>query len=77
MCADGTLYTGIALDVAKRLVEHNTSKLGARYTMSRRPVRLVYSKEIGDQAEAASEEYRIKQLTRNDKFALIKTGKNK
>lgn len=69
-CADGTLYTGIALDVAKRIEEHNTSPLGARYTRSRRPVKLLYSKEAGEQAEALREEYRLKQLTRTEKLAL-------
>lgn len=70
-CADGTLYTGIALDVKQRIVEHNTSdKLGARYTRSRRPVRLVYSKEVGDQSTALREEYRFKQLPRLAKLNL-------
>ncbi|MDP4020587.1 MAG: GIY-YIG nuclease family protein [Candidatus Adlerbacteria bacterium] len=71
LCADGTLYTGIALDIKKRVGEHNTSdKLGARYTRSRRPVRLVYSKEAGDEAAAKSEEYRFKQLPRLAKLTL-------
>lgn len=71
-CADGTLYTGIALDVKKRIAEHNSSKLGARYTRSRRPVRLLYSKVSGDQAAALREEYWVKQLTRAEKLALSK-----
>ena len=42
-CADGTLYTGIAVDVARRVLQHNGEKRnGARYTSARRPVRLVY-----------------------------------
>jgi putative endonuclease len=72
MCSDGTLYTGIALDVKKRVVEHNTSALGARYTQSRRPVKLIYSKEVGDQAAAAKEEYRVKQLSRVQKLQMCK-----
>jgi putative endonuclease len=72
MCADGTLYTGIALDVTKRLEEHNSTALGAKYTRSRRPVRLIYSREVGDQAAASREEYRVKQMTRKDKLALVK-----
>lgn len=70
LCSDGTLYTGIALDVEKRVQEHNASLLGARYTRSRRPVKLIYSKEVGDQAEATREEYRVKQLSRTAKLAL-------
>ncbi len=69
-CADNTLYTGIALDVEKRVVEHNTSPLGAKYTQSRRPVKLIFSKEAGDQAEASKEEYRVKQLSRQQKLEL-------
>jgi len=69
-CADNTLYTGIALDVEKRVEEHNTSPLGAKYTQSRRPVKLIYSKEAGDQAAASREEYRVKQLSRQQKLAL-------
>ena len=72
MCADGTLYTGIALDVQKRLIEHNTSPLGARYTQSRRPVKLIFSKEVGDQAAASREEYRVKQLSREAKLEMVK-----
>jgi putative endonuclease len=69
-CADGTLYTGVALDVEKRLKEHNSSSLGAKYTRSRRPTKLIYSKEVGDQAEALREEYRLKQLSREQKLKL-------
>ena len=75
-CADGTLYTGIALDVKRRVVEHNTSdKLGARYTRSRRPVYLVYQTPAGDESAAKSEEYRFKQLSRVAKLALLKKRK--
>lgn len=70
-CADGTLYTGITLDIERRIKEHNTSDaLGARYTRSRRPVKLVYSKEAGDESSAKAQEYRFKQLTRAAKMAL-------
>ena len=71
MCADGTLYTGITLDVARRVEEHNSSDTaGARYTRSRRPVRAIYQKEVGDESAAKAEEYRFKQLTRSAKLAL-------
>ena len=45
-CADKTLYTGITTDLKRRIAEHNSSKLGAKYTSSRRPVTLVYSKKF-------------------------------
>ena len=71
-CADGTLYTGIATDVARRLAEHNGDKpKGARYTSSRRPVRLAYQATFANRSEATREEIRIKQLTRAEKVALM------
>lgn len=74
-CSDGTLYTGIATDVAKRVVEHNESPRGARYTKSRRPVKLVYKEKAKTRSAALVREYALKQLSRKDKFALITTAK--
>jgi putative endonuclease len=74
-CADGTLYTGIAMDAAKRLIEHNTNdRLGARYTRSRRPVVLAYREPAATRAAAARREYAIKALTRAGKDLLIKAA---
>jgi putative endonuclease len=74
-CADGTLYTGIALDTAKRLIEHNTNnRLGARYTRSRRPVTMVYAEPAATRAAASRREHAIKALTRAEKESLLKTG---
>jgi len=70
-CADDTLYTGIAKDLKKRLVEHNTSGLGAKYTSGRRPVQLVYSANFKSRSEALKEEFRIKKLSKDDKIKLI------
>jgi len=71
-CADQTLYTGITTDLKRRVAEHNTSKLGARYTSSRRPVRLIYSKKFKNRSTASVEEARIKKLSRVEKLALVK-----
>lgn len=71
-CADGTLYTGIARDPVARVVEHNTSPRGAKYTRSRRPVELVYARRYADRSRATREEARIKALSRREKLALIK-----
>lgn len=71
-CADGTLYTGIATDVDRRIEEHNGARpRGARYTAARRPVSLVWRATFASRAEACREEFRIKQLTRDGKVALI------
>lgn len=71
-CADSTLYTGVAVDVARRVAQHNgAGKTGARYTRSRRPVKLVYAEKAANRSAACKREYRIKQLSRCDKLALI------
>ena len=72
-CADGSLYTGISTDVDRRLLEHNYSLKAAKYTRSRRPVRLVWSKEAANRSEASKEEYKIKRLSRKKKLALIQS----
>lgn len=71
-CADGSLYTGIARDLDRRIAEHNADKgAGASYTRSRRPVRLVYREPAPDRSAASKREYQIKQLSRAEKLALI------
>jgi len=66
------LYTGIAKDLVRRVKEHNTSKLGAKYTRGRRPVKLVYSKKFRNRSLASKAEARIKQMTRTQKLKIIK-----
>ncbi|WP_018076689.1 GIY-YIG nuclease family protein [Thiobacillus denitrificans] len=74
-CADGSLYTGITTDPARRVAEHNgAGGSGARYTRSRRPVRLVYVEAAANRAEAARREAAIKQLDRAGKLALCGPG---
>lgn len=70
-CHDGTLYTGITTDLKRRLTEHNTSVLGARYTQGRRPVKLVYSEEYASRQAASKEEARIKKLSRQKKLLFL------
>lgn len=69
-CKDGTLYTGWTLNIERRLAEHNQGK-GAKYTRSRFPVVLRYLEKTVSKQEACKREYRIKQLTRAEKLALI------
>lgn len=74
-CADGSLYTGVAVDVARRVAEHNGERRrGARYTRARRPVTLVYAESAASRSAACRREYGIKQLTRREKLALIGAG---
>lgn len=70
-CADGTLYTGITTDIARRLAEHNgEAGGGARYTRSRRPVALAHLEPSADRAAAARREAAIRRLDRARKLAL-------
>jgi putative endonuclease len=69
-CCDGTYYTGWSTDPERRLIQHNRG-IGARYTRSRRPVRLVYVEKLPDKAAALKRERAIKALPRLEKKKLI------
>jgi putative endonuclease len=69
-CGDGTLYTGIATDVARRLDEHRTGT-GSKYVRGRMPIRIAYTEEHPDRAAASKREYSIKRMTRHAKLAII------
>ena len=75
-CADNTYYTGIAADVQRRIAEHAGSPRGAKYLKGRGPLTLVFSAVIGDRSKASRVEYRIKQLDRARKEALINGHKS-
>ena len=72
-CRDGSLYTGIAADVERRIADHLASR-GAKYLRGRGPLKLVFKKQVGKRGQALKVENRIKRLTRHQKQALIKTG---
>ena len=74
-CGDGTLYTGMAADVEKRLQTHNAGK-GARYTRIRLPVELVYREPCESRSGALRREAAIKRLCRQEKLELIQNGEN-
>lgn len=74
-CKDDSLYTGITTDLARRIAEHNGwGDKGAKYTASRRPVRLEAAWESSGRAEASKLEYRLRTLSRSGKEQVI-TGK--
>ncbi|CAM2160997.1 MULTISPECIES: GIY-YIG nuclease family protein [Paraburkholderia] len=68
-CADGSVYTGIAIDVAARFAQH-ADGTGARYTRSRKPVQVLAQFELADRASASRAEYWVKRLTPREKRAL-------
>ena len=69
-CKDGTLYTGIAVDVQARLEQHRCGK-GAKYTRGRGPLELVYTQHCGTHSEALKPEIAVKKLSRQEKDRLI------
>lgn len=71
-CDDGSYYTGITLDIDRRLAEHNSKSGGCRYTRSRQPVQLLVAWEVSAREQALQVEYYIKhRLARKQKQALI------
>tara|TARA_R110001583_G_scaffold53736_1_gene165339 strand:- start:6114 stop:6395 length:282 start_codon:yes stop_codon:yes gene_type:complete len=70
-CNDNSLYTGITTHTERRLHQHNNTKLGAKYTRARRPVKLVYSETAADRSTASKREYELRTLTKKQKEKLV------
>ena len=73
-CRDNSLYTGWTNDLQHRVHTHNSGK-GAKYTMTRLPVKLVYYEEYETKTEAMQREAAIKRLTKQKKEELVKNFK--
>ena len=73
-CSDGTFYTGWTTDPERRVAQHNKG-VGARYTKTRRPVKLVYLEEQPDTVSALKRERAIKALPRKKKMELFMQGR--
>jgi len=73
-CSDNTLYVGYTRDLKRRLLEHNSSPLGARYTRGRRPVVMIYSEKFRSRSKACKREAEIKKLKREEKLGLVGKG---
>ena len=69
-CGDGSLYTGIAKDLTRRLEQHERGT-ASRYTRSHLPVTLVWKRRVLSWSRALREEHRIKTLTRAEKERLV------
>lgn len=70
-CADNTFYTGISVDVAKRIHKHNKGK-GARYTAKRLPVSLLVVSRSMTHREALRAERAVKRLHRSQKVEAVR-----
>lgn len=69
-CRDGSLYTGITVDLAARLEKHNTGH-GAAYTRSRKPVVLAWSKKQKNESSARKLEAKIKKWSKQEKERFL------
>ena len=69
-CVDGSLYTGTSPDPKARFLKHKAG-LGAKYTKSHKPVRLVYTEQFETKGDAMRREIQIKNLRRESKLDLI------
>ena len=69
-CSDGTLYTGYTNNLEKRVEAHNTGN-GAKYTRSRRPVKMIYSEKFRSKSKALKREWEIKKMERVEKLRLV------
>ncbi len=75
-CHDGSLYTGITTDVARRFAERQKNNgAGAKYLRDRRPLMLVFQKKLGSRSLALGVESKVKKLSKARKEELIRTKK--
>ncbi len=72
-CKDGSLYTGITTDLARRLEEHKNGT-GAKYTRGKKARRIVYSERKKNRSTASKRETEIKSWSRAEKLLLIRTA---
>ena len=75
LCTDNSLYTGITLDIERRLSEHGGA-LGAKYFRGRKPQQVVYLESGHTRSSASKREAAIKKLKRAEKVILIESGRN-
>jgi putative endonuclease len=69
-CSDSSLYCGVTTDLDRRVQEHNDGK-GSRYTLARRPVRLVWTSKALSKSKAYKDEFRLKRMRKDAKEALV------
>ncbi len=76
-CSDGSLYTGITTNVARRFAEHReNSGTGAKYLRGRRPLMLVFQKKLGSRSLALAVESKVKRLSKKRKEDLIRSNEH-
>lgn len=77
VCFDNSLYCGITTDIERRLNQHNGHiKGGAKYTRSRRPVKLIWNDFCNSRSDALKKEYAFKKMSRKNKLKFIDQNNN-
>ncbi len=71
-CSDKTLYTGRTKNIEKRIREHNNGTCGAKYTRTRRPIKLVYMETYSTLSDALKRESQIKKLSHEQKLRFTR-----
>ena len=74
-CSDNSLYAGYCKNLADREKTHNDGK-GAKYTLARRPVKIIYHEKFATRSEAMKREAEVKKFTRSQKKELVDYQKN-
>lgn len=75
-CADGSLYTGITTDLARRLNEHQgMNGKGAKSLRGKGPLEMVWHRQAANRSDASKTEYRIKQLSKSKKEQLVRESR--
>ena len=69
-CSDGSFYTGVTKDIARRFKMHEGGK-ASRYTRTRRPLELLYQEVCGTRTQALVREYKVKSFSKDQKLALV------
>ncbi|MBM3227819.1 GIY-YIG nuclease family protein [Candidatus Peribacteria bacterium] len=69
-CSDDSLYSGTCIDLSAREALHNAGK-GAKYTRSRRPVKIIHHEEFSTMSEARKREAAVKKMHRKEKLQLV------
>ena len=70
-CADNSLYSGITTNLKRRVGEHNSKKLGAKYTRGKQPVQLIHYEKFSSKSAAMKREWEVKKLTKKEKELLL------
>ncbi|MBT8117315.1 MAG: GIY-YIG nuclease family protein, partial [Gammaproteobacteria bacterium] len=68
-CTDNSLYTGITLDIDRRIGEHGGTR-GAKYFRGKRPAQVVFLEGGHTRSSASRREATIKKLRRAAKLRL-------